>query len=67
MQVYILDPRYYQKIFEFLIQFRSYNYAILSDTQSAFLKIRVTEEDRDFLKFLWIKDIDQKNFELVVK
>ena len=47
MQVYILDPRYYQEIFEFLIQFRSYKYAILSDIQSAFLKIRVTEEDRD--------------------
>ena len=67
MQVYILDPQHYQKIFEFLIQFRSYKYAILSDTQSAFLKIRLREEDRDFLKFLWIKDIDQKNFELVVK
>ena len=33
----------------------------------AFLKIWVTEEDRDFWKFLWIKGIDQKNFELVVK
>ena len=33
----------------------------------AFLKIRVTEEDRDFLKFLWIKGIDQNNLELVVK
>ena len=25
------------------------------------------EEDRDFLRFLWVRDIDQKDFELVVK
>ena len=25
------------------------------------------EEDRDFLRFLWVRDIDQKDFELVVE
>ena len=53
------------KIFDTLVQFRSYKYAILSDRQSAFLNIRVT--NRDVLSFLWVKDIDQKDFELVVK
>ena len=27
----------------------------------------MAEEDRDFLRFLWLKRIDQKDFELVVK
>ena len=27
----------------------------------------MAEEDRDFLKFLWVKDIDPKVFELVIK
>ena len=27
----------------------------------------MVEEDRKFLRFLWVKDVDQKDFELVVK
>ena len=27
----------------------------------------MAEEDRGFLRFWWVKDIDQKDFELVVK
>ena len=27
----------------------------------------MAEEDRDYLRFLWVKDIDQKDFQLVVK
>ena len=58
-------PSLLPKIFDILVQFRSYKYAILSDIESAILNIRVTEED--FSRFLWVKDIDQKDFELVVK
>ena len=53
------------KIFDVLLWFRFYKFAILSDIQSSFLNIRAAEEDRDFLRFLWVKDIDQKYFELV--
>ena len=59
-------PSLLPKIFDILVRFRSYKYAIISDIQSAFLNIRVAEEDRDFLRFLWVKDIVQKDFELVV-
>ena len=55
------------KIFDIFVRFRSNEYAIISDIQSAFLKIRVAEEDRDFLRFLSVKDIVQKDFELFVK
>ena len=57
MKVYILDPLHYKNIFDILVRFRSYKYA-----QSAFLNIQVVEEDRDFLRFLRVKDIDQKDF-----
>ena len=55
------------KIFDILIRFRCYKYAVTSDIKSAFLNIKVTEEDCDFLRFLWIDDIEKDNPELVVK
>ena len=38
----------------------------MSDIQSAFLNIHIAEKDRDFLRFLWIDDIDKENPKLVV-
>ena len=58
------EPSLLSKIFDILVRFRSHKYIIPGDIQSAFLNIRVEEEDRDFL---WFKDIDQKNFKLVSK
>ena len=55
------------KIFDILVQFRYYKCVILSGIQPAFLKIGVAEGDHDFLRFLWVKDFDQKDFELVLK
>ena len=60
-------PSLLPKIFDILVRFRSCKYAIISDIQSAFLNIRVAEEDRDFLRFLWVKYIVPKDFELFVK
>ena len=58
------EPSLLSKIFDILVRFRSHKYIIPGDIQSAFLNIRVEEEDRDFL---WFKDIEQKNFKLVSK
>ena len=60
-------PSLLPKIFDISVRFRSYKYANRSYIQSASLNIRVAEEDRDFLKFLWVKGIDPKVFELVIK
>ena len=67
MKVYFLDPPLLPKIFDILVRCISQKYTIISDMQSAFLNIRVAEEDRDFSRFLWVKDIVQKDFELIVK
>ena len=39
----------------------------MSDIRSAFLNIRIAEKDRDFLRFLWIDNIDKENPKLVIK
>ena len=55
------------KIFDIIIRFRSYKYVITSDIKSAFLNIRISEEDRDYLRFLWVDDISKLNPEIIVK
>ena len=55
------------KIFEILVRFRCYRYALTSDIKSAFLNIRVNEEDRDFLRFLWVDNITNPDPAIVIK
>ena len=39
-------------IFDIIIRFRCFKYAVTSDIKSAFLNIRVSDIDRDCLRFL---------------
>ena len=55
------------KIFDIIVRFRSYKYAIISDIKAAFLQIRVAEEDRNYLRFLWVDDIAKEEPQIVVK
>ena len=55
------------KIFEILVRFRCFKYALTSDIKSAFLNIRVNERDRDFLRFLWISDIHESDPAIIIK
>ena len=55
------------KIFDILTRFRTYKYALTSDIKSAFLNIRVDPEDRDFLRFLWVENIEDLEPEVVIK
>ena len=45
------------KVFDILLRCRAYKILLMSDTQSAFLKIHIAEKDRDFPRFLWIDGI----------
>ena len=47
-------PSLTAKLHEILIQFRQGTYAVAADISKAFHRIIVDEEDRKFLKFLWI-------------
>ena len=49
-----------------MLRFRSYNHVVIADIEKAFLRISLSPEYRDLVRFLWfenINDIDFENFE----
>ncbi|MCG8621284.1 MAG: hypothetical protein MJE68_04665, partial [Proteobacteria bacterium] len=58
-------PKFYQKIMDILLRFRSYPTTLTADIEKAFLMISVTEENRDALRFLWVEDVTSDNPEIV--
>ncbi|KHJ90634.1 hypothetical protein OESDEN_09518 [Oesophagostomum dentatum] len=43
-------------MFDILMKFRIYDYAIVADIQKAFLQIHLSMEHKDVTRFLWVKD-----------
>ena len=43
----------YTDLFGTLIRFRLHNVAVVADIEKAFLNIKIQEDDRDALRFLW--------------
>ena len=59
-------PKFYQKILEILLRFRSYPIALVADIKKAFfLMISVDLKDRDVLHFLWVKDVYAEEPEII--
>ena len=46
-----------------LLRSRSKNVLINADLEKAFLQIRFHEDDRDMLRFLWVENVEDINFE----
>ena len=55
-------PSLLPDLFKVLIRFRWFK--VTADIEKAFLNIQVKEEDRDVKRFLWFKDVENKNFEI---
>ena len=55
------------KIFEILLRARCHKFLLVSNIQSAFLNIQVKEKDRNFLRFLWIDDLEKDNPNVAIK
>ena len=51
-------PCLLNNLVELLIRFRIPKYAFVADIQRAFLNIKLKEEDRPYVRFLWYKDND---------
>ena len=47
-------------IFDILLRFRIRDVALVADIKQAFLHIEIEEGDRDFLRFLWMENISEK-------
>ena len=56
-------PSSTESLEDVLIRFRSHNYVFSADIAKAFLKIGITPEHRDFIRFLWFKDTKNIDFE----
>ena len=52
-------------IFDILLRFRANSVAIVGDIEKAFLNIEINPEDRDCLRFLWVKDVSDPEPEVV--
>ena len=53
-------------ILDILVRFRAYNVGLVSDIKQAYLNVEVNEEHRNFLRFLWIEDINDPNSQKIV-
>ena len=53
-------------ILDILLRFRMFSTVLIGDLEKAFLSIRITPEQRDLLRFIWVDDITKDNPNLVV-
>ena len=49
-------PKFNQLIFDILVRFRAYKFALTADLEKAFLMVSVEEADRNVLRFIWVDD-----------
>ena len=49
-----------------MLRFRVHEVALTADIEKAFLNIEIDPEYRDFLRFLWIDDVDKESPEVIV-
>ncbi len=52
-------------IFDILLRFRANRVSIVSDIEKAFLNIEIHPEDRDCLRFLWVRDVNDSEPDVV--
>ena len=48
-------------LYDILIRFRYYPVALTADIEKPFLQISVANEDLDFLRFLWVENVFNRN------
>ena len=59
-------PPMTEKILDILLRFRASPVALSADIEKAFLMINIKEEDRDVLRFFWVRNTSQETPEIVV-
>ena len=58
-------PNLTPQLFDMLIKFRWHKIGLTADIEKGFLMVGINEADRDMLRFLWLKDPDDRNYEIV--
>lgn len=54
-------PNIIPSLYDILTCFRSHPYALVADIEKAFYMISIKEDDRDALRFLWLKRVSIKD------
>ena len=54
-------------LFDVLLRFRCHQIALISDIEKAFLQVSIAPEHRDFLRFLWVSDVNEAHPKIVIK
>jgi len=50
-------------LFGVLLRFRAKNIGLVADLEKAFNQIILNKKDRDFVRFLWLKNINEIDYE----
>ena len=58
-------PKFNQNIFDILVRFCSYRFALTADIEKASLMITVKQTDHDALSFLWVDNIKEGELKVV--
>ena len=61
----LTGPNLIPQIFDLLVKFRQNPVGLVADIEKAFLMIGINEEDRDMLRFLWLKDAKDPHSEIL--
>ena len=65
LQSIIPGPNLNHKIITAVMHLRFDQYLLTFDIKQAFLNIKLREEDKSRLMFLWVKEFDGSNFKLI--
>ena len=63
----VLDPgpSLLPLLYDILLRFRAGKVVLIGDIEKAFLNISIAPEHRDFLRFLWVDDVNSTDPEVV--
>ena len=53
-------------LLDILLRFRVHEVAVTADIEKAFLNIEIVSEHRDFLRFLWVDDVNKESPEITL-
>ena len=59
-------PCFLSLVYDILLRFRLHKIVSISDIKQAFLNVGIREEDCDYLRFLWFKEIFPENPQITV-